>query len=71
MEENEELVLNTMATINNLSFYNTKSNAITRRQLQLANCKYRVMVSEDYSLTTHCEHLICNIIMNILHNVFK
>lgn len=31
----EELVLNTVATINNLSFYNTKTSAITTLQVRV------------------------------------
>ncbi len=36
MENSEELILNTVATINNLSFYNLPSSAVTKRQLPLA-----------------------------------
>ena len=40
METSEELVLNSIATINNLSYYNIKSSAITRTQLAIAECEY-------------------------------
>ena len=40
LEDNEELVLNCLATINNLSFYNIKNSAITQRQMPLAKCEY-------------------------------
>ena len=38
--DNEELLLNTIATINNLSFYNTKQSAVVRKQLHIAECEY-------------------------------
>ncbi|KAK3097116.1 hypothetical protein FSP39_006506 [Pinctada imbricata] len=38
----EELVLNTMATINNLSFYDTKTSAITTHQIRVLDGKYYV-----------------------------
>lgn len=35
VSSSEELVLNTVATINNLSFYNTKTSAITTLQVRV------------------------------------
>lgn len=38
LENSEELVLNSMATINNLSYYHDKSSAIVNSQLSIAEC---------------------------------
>ena len=38
LQGNEELVLNSMATINNLSYYNTSDSAIRYKQMKLAQC---------------------------------
>ena len=35
MSSSEELVLNTVATVNNLSFYNTKTSAINTLQVRV------------------------------------
>lgn len=35
VQSSEELSLNTVATINNLSFYNTKTSAITDQQMRI------------------------------------
>ena len=36
LSESEELVLNTMSTINNLSYYAIADSAVTKRQLEIA-----------------------------------
>ena len=38
--DSEELILNTVATINNLSFYSVKTSVILSQQMQLAECKF-------------------------------
>ncbi|KAK2154942.1 hypothetical protein LSH36_253g04000 [Paralvinella palmiformis] len=38
LQMDEELVLNCMATINNLSYYNVNNSAIKQRQIKLAKC---------------------------------
>ena len=48
----EELVLNTVITINNLSFYNTPGSAITERQIGIARCKYRFYTLLDILLSS-------------------
>ena len=42
--ENAELVLNTIATINNLSFYNVKGSSVLERQLQVSQSKIQNMM---------------------------
>lgn len=39
MSSSEELVLNTVATVNNLSFYNTKTSAINTLQVRVLEGK--------------------------------
>jgi hypothetical protein len=43
VQTSEELSLITVATINNLSFYNTKTSAITAQQMRIINSKYHVL----------------------------
>lgn len=38
----DELVLNTMATVNNLSFYSVKTSAILAKPILVAECKFIV-----------------------------
>lgn len=47
VSSSEELVLNTVATINNLSFYNTKTSAITTLQV-------RVLEGTNLDYTVFC-----------------
>ena len=43
IDSNEELVLNTIATVNNLSYYNVKNSAILLKELHLAKCLLRFL----------------------------
>lgn len=47
IDKSEELVLNTVACINNLSFVNCKSSAITSHQIQLAECLMKLILAES------------------------
>jgi hypothetical protein len=45
IESNEELVLNTVATLNNLSFYQDGNSVVLQRQLDITECKYSTRTS--------------------------
>ena len=42
IDTSEELVLNTVACINNLSYFNCKNSAVTTQQIRVLECKYSV-----------------------------
>lgn len=42
MDESEELVLNVIGFITNLSYYSSDSNVITRNQYDISKCGYPV-----------------------------
>ena len=39
IDTSEELVLNTVACINNLSYFNCKNSAVTTHQIRVLECK--------------------------------
>lgn len=47
IDDCEELVINTTATINNLSFYQVKNSVIQDRKLHIAECEARSWVWVD------------------------
>ncbi|XP_060572268.1 armadillo repeat-containing protein 2-like isoform X3 [Ruditapes philippinarum] len=47
IESSEELVLNTVACINNLSYFNSKHSAITTHQMKLVDCLMKLVLGES------------------------
>ncbi|XP_052807595.1 armadillo repeat-containing protein 2-like isoform X2 [Mya arenaria] len=47
VETSEELVLNTVACINNLSYFSDKSSAITHHQIRLCDCLMKLILAEN------------------------
>ncbi|EDO32819.1 predicted protein, partial [Nematostella vectensis] len=47
VEDSEELVLNTVATLNNLSFYNNGTSLITQRKLQITQSLMSMLLPEN------------------------
>ncbi|XP_045197949.2 armadillo repeat-containing protein 2-like isoform X2 [Mercenaria mercenaria] len=47
IESSEELVLNTVACINNLSFFNCKNSAVTTHQMKLVDCLMKLVLAES------------------------
>ncbi|KAL4233349.1 Armadillo repeat-containing protein 2 [Mactra antiquata] len=47
IETSEELVLNTVACINNLSYFNCKTSAITAHQIRVVDCLMKLLLAES------------------------
>ena len=69
---NEELILNTIATVNNLSFYNTKQSAVVKKQLHIAQCRYLFHVVHQCSSCSSCSmHVVHITLLTFLRSYSK
>lgn len=62
VQENEELLVNVAATINNLSFYQEDSSAIRQSQLTIAKCKFYCR-KDNESIYENCSLFVWNSVM--------
>ncbi|XP_040839061.1 armadillo repeat-containing protein 2 [Ochotona curzoniae] len=78
LDDCEELVINTTATINNLSFYQVKNSAIQNQKLYIAELLLKLLVSDNMDGVLEAvrvlgnlsqDHDVCNFIVQ--HNVHK
>lgn len=47
IESSEELVLNTVACVNNLSYFNCKNSAVTTHQIKIVQCLMKLVLAES------------------------
>ncbi|CAI9556625.1 unnamed protein product [Staurois parvus] len=47
IDECEELVINTVATLNNLSFYENDSSTVTKRRLEISKLMFKLLLSNN------------------------
>ncbi|ESP01061.1 hypothetical protein LOTGIDRAFT_140035, partial [Lottia gigantea] len=57
----EELVLNTIATINNLSYYTTKSNAVISKQMDISQALLKTVLSNNMEGMIECARVFGNL----------
>lgn len=57
----EELSLNTVATINNLSFYNTKTSAITAQQMRIIDILLKMVLADNMEAMVESSRVFGNL----------
>ncbi|XP_061176432.1 armadillo repeat-containing protein 2-like isoform X2 [Saccostrea echinata] len=61
VSSSEELVLNTVATINNLSFYNTKTSAITTHQVRVLEALLKLVLANNMEAMVEACRVFANL----------
>ncbi|XP_076078717.1 armadillo repeat-containing protein 2-like isoform X1 [Mytilus galloprovincialis] len=61
VQSSEELSLNTVATINNLSFYNTKTSAITDQQMRIIEVLLKMVLADNMEAMVESSRVFGNL----------